>query len=162
MSAGTEAAPQEGRTPGEAARDEARWEAFTALHPEAGLDRGCDWAHGRALRGRLSPELPWTGWAWSLERVLADLERMTGGGGTVHLWSAGTASGTAEGISAALGNAAPYLGDGAEALVEEAETALLPAGAAGLVPAYRHTGRAWRLKLEDGSPSWEPGAAEVA
>ena len=162
MRAGTEEAAQAGRTPGEDAHDGARWEAFTALHPEAELDRECEWAHGKAARGRLSPALPWTDWAWSLERVLDDLGRMTGARGVVHLWSAGSGSGTGGGIAAALENAAPYLEGGTEALVEEAQTELLPAGSAGLVPAYRHTGRAWRLRMEDGAPSWEPGTAEVA
>lgn len=79
----------------------------------------------------------------------------------IYLWFAGPASGTGASAGAAFREAAPYLSGGTEARVEEAETELIPAGAAGLVPGYRRTGRAWRGRVNDGTLSWErsPGDA---
>lgn len=136
----------------------ARWEALKALHPEGELDRDDNSGHGKIVRGRLAPGLPWTDWARSTERALDDLERMAGGGRVIHLWSAGSASGTAASVQVAVENAAPYLDGDADAVVEQAEVDMLPADFAGSVPAYRRTGNAWRLRMKDGTPSWAPVA----
>jgi hypothetical protein len=64
-------------------------------------------------------------------------------------------TGAAGSAGAAFEEAAPHLAGSAEAVVEEAVLAMLPAGVAGLVSVYERTGKAWRGRLEDGAPSWE-------
>src|SRR6202000_633261 len=110
---------REGRDGPVTGQDGARGDAFAGLHPAAELDRdpGC---HGLRVRGRLAPGCPWTDWAWSLDRVLGDLERMAGAGGVIYLWSAGSASGAAGSIEPVAGTAAPYLSGDDVAVVEEA------------------------------------------
>lgn len=82
----------------------------------------------------------------------------------IYLWSAGPVSGTADSVEAAFWEAFPFVPEGGEAVTEEAAVAMRRAGAAGRVPEYRRTGRAWRGRVNDGTLSWErsPGDAPEA
>lgn len=79
----------------------------------------------------------------------------------IYVWEAGAASGTAGSVEAAFREALPFVPEGGEAVTEEAAVAMRRAGAAGRVPEYRRTGRAWRGRVNDGTLSWErfPGDA---
>jgi hypothetical protein len=80
----------------------------------------------------------------------------------IFLWKAGLSSGTAESRDGVLGEARPHLAGGAGVLVEEATVVMTPARFGGVIPEHKRTGRAWNVRLLDGSPSWEQADPEAS
>lgn len=80
----------------------------------------------------------------------------------IWLWEAGASSGAAGSREAAQAAAGACLSPGAEALVEEAEEVLKPAGCGGKIPGHKRTGKAWRGILLGGAPFWEPARRAAA